>query len=242
MPPDRRRSLSALRVSGCSGMVVPAHVEHLDGWQRPAIDALAQPQPGRVRHRLRAGRRAAEQQHRPVIAGALCRHGPGVVPRIALVLVRGLVLLVDDDQADVGNRREHRRARPDAHPRLAANEPLPFRRALRAGDPRVHDGDDVAEPRLEPLERLRRQRDLRHEHDCAASCGERVGDRVQVHLGLAGAGHAVQQQTRAGAVVQGAQDGVDRDDLLRREWGRRDVGAADGMSPQAGARAGAPRS
>ena len=83
------------------------------------------------------------------------------------------MLLVDDDQADVGERREHRRARPDADPRLAAAQPQPLVVALALAERRVQDRDDVPEARLEAPERLRRERDLGHEHDRAAPGGER---------------------------------------------------------------------
>ena len=56
-----------------------------------------------------------------------------------------------------------------------------------------------AEPRLEPLDRLRRQRNLRHQHDRAFALLQRVVDRLQVDLRLAAAGDAVQQEHRGEA-------------------------------------------
>ena len=72
-----------------------------------------------------------------------------VVAGIGLLLVRGVVLLVDDDQAQAGHRRKHRRARADADARLAAAQPLPLVAALALAEGRVEDRDPVAEPRLE---------------------------------------------------------------------------------------------
>ena len=83
------------------------------------------------------------------------------------------MLLVDDDQADVGERREHRRARPDADARLARAQPEPLVVALALTEPRVQHRDDVAEARLEPPDGLGREADLGHEHDRAAAGGER---------------------------------------------------------------------
>ena len=55
----------------------------------------------------------------------------GVVARVPLVLVGRVVLLVDDDQADVGERREHRRARPDARPAPRPRAAAATRRGAR---------------------------------------------------------------------------------------------------------------
>ena len=79
------------------------------------------------------------------------------------------MLLVDDDQADVAHRREHRRAGAHDDPRVAAGDPVALVAALRPAEGRVEDRDAVAEPAPEPPDRLRRERDLRHEHDGAES-------------------------------------------------------------------------
>ena len=60
------------------------------------------------------------------------------------------MLLVDDDQPEVGDRREDRRARADADPRLAAAQPVPLVAALARAQPRVQHRDPVAEARAEP--------------------------------------------------------------------------------------------
>ena len=60
----------------------------------------------------------------------------GVVARIALLLVGGVVLLVDHHQAQVAHRGEGRRARPDADPRFAGLQALPLVAALARGQPR----------------------------------------------------------------------------------------------------------
>ena len=60
----------------------------------------------------------------------------------------------------------------------------------------VQDRDGVAEAVDEARDDLRRQRDLGHEHDRAAALGERRRGGLQVDLGLARAGDAVQQQPR----------------------------------------------
>ena len=59
------------------------------------------------------------------------------------------MLLVDDDQPEVGDRREDRRARADADPRLAGAQALPLVAALAGAEPRVQQRDPVAEPASE---------------------------------------------------------------------------------------------
>ena len=187
-----------------------AHVDHLDRRQRRAVDALRQPQPRAARGSSRAAAwRCRRRARRPVVRARCAATAPRVVARVALVLVGAVVLLVDDDQAERSQRREHRRARADADPRLAARAAAPTRRGARPRDElRVQHRDGVAEALDEARDDLRRQRDLGHEHDHAlAPALERLGRRAQVDLGLARAGDAVQQQLarRGGAVEDRAR-------------------------------------
>src|SRR3546814_3527078 len=68
------------------------------------------------------------------------------------------------------------------------------------------------------------------DHERLPARGDGLGDRLEVDLGLAGAGHAVQQRDREGIVVGGGAhacaQGLDRRDLLPGELrpGRRRVG------------------
>ena len=55
------------------------------------------------------------------------------------------MLLVDDDQADVGERREHRRPRADDDVDVAAADALPLIVALAVGEPAVLNRDAIAE-------------------------------------------------------------------------------------------------
>ena len=64
-----------------------------------------------------------EQHGRAVPAGAQHGDGAGVVARVGVLLVGRLVLLVDHDQPEVGDRREQGRARADHDRRLAAHDP-----------------------------------------------------------------------------------------------------------------------
>ena len=114
------------------GAVGAAHVDDLDLRQRLPVDAP------RERSRRSAltlsGRGVAlpTSEHGVVVGRAASGDAPGVVARVALVLVGGVVLLVDHDEPDVGDRREDRRARADADLRLAARAAG----ATRRGAPR----------------------------------------------------------------------------------------------------------
>ena len=109
-----------------------AHVEHAHGRQRARVDAVGQ----RAGAAARATSPGAAWRCRTSSRGAgaaraLGGDGARVVARVALVLVGGVVLLVDDDQAEVGDRREHGRARADRDPRLAACAGAATRRSAR---------------------------------------------------------------------------------------------------------------
>ena len=144
-------------------------------------------------HALRARRRAAGDQQRAAPRSALGSDVARVVAGVALVLVGGVVLLVDHDQPQLRDRREDRRARPDADARLALAQAPPLLVALPGCHPRVQDRDRLAEAGAEASHDLRRQRDLRDHHDRPAALRERLLRRAQVDLGLARAGDAVQQ-------------------------------------------------
>src|ERR1700686_231643 len=68
--------------------------------------------------------------------------------------------------------------------------------ALAFGEMAVQDRDRVlrfGETAFEPLDRLRRERNFRDEHNRAMAARERRVNRLQINFGLAAAGHAVQQ-------------------------------------------------
>ena len=140
------------------------------------------------------------------------------------------MLLVDDDQAQVGDGREHRRARPDADARLAAAQTSPLVVALAGAQLRVQDGDGVAEAGLEAGDRLRGQGDLGHEHDPRAR-GRAPPRRRQVDLGLARTGDAVKQELGG---LAGRHRGLDP--LCRRLLRRCERRSGDGRGADDGGR------
>ena len=85
---------------------------------------------GRVLKRLHRRSRGTQHDERSGPASTNDRHVAAVVARRLFLLVGAVVLLVDDDQAEVGERGEDRRARADAHAGLAAAHPPPLVVAL----------------------------------------------------------------------------------------------------------------
>jgi hypothetical protein len=130
------------------------------------------------------------------------------------------VLLVDDDQPEAAHRREDRRPRADHHASLAACDPLALVAPLRIAQGRMEDRDPLAEPSAKAPDRLRRERDLRHEHDRPQPSLERSRTRLQVDLGLPATGGAVEQEMAA-AGVERRDDALDGGRLRLRQRGRR---------------------
>ena len=64
-------------------------------------------------------------------------------PRRPVALVGGVVLLVDDHEADVLERRQQRRPRPDDDVRVACPDPAPLVGALALAQPRVEDATRI---------------------------------------------------------------------------------------------------
>ena len=117
-----------------------------------------------------------------------------VASRIAeslLLLVGRIVFFIDDDESGLRERREDGRAGADHDAGSTAARTAPCGQALRIIEGRVQHGKRCGETIRKPLRQLRRQRDLGHQHQCAAPGRERMLDRVQIDLGLAAAGDAM---------------------------------------------------
>ena len=125
--------------------------------------------------------------------GAHYRHVAGVIDHPLLLLERGLVLLVDDHQAEIGEGQEQGGPRADHHRgralgRRPPGDPARARRQVGMPDRR---GD--AEALGEALQPLRRERDFRQQHQRLPPLCDAGDDGLEIHLGLAGAGHSVEQ-------------------------------------------------
>ena len=197
-PASRRRSISPTR-----GIGAP---------MRAASDERRRRGPA-----LGARRGRAVDGHCALERRALRGDGPRVVARVGLLLVRRVVLLVDDDQSHPAHGREDRRACADHDPRLPARDAVALVAPLGISQRRVDDRDAVAESLPEATDRLRREGDLRHEDDRAEAPLETCGARLEIDLGLAASGRPLEQHVVADALVEGRDDLGDRRTLVVSE-------------------------
>ena len=193
------------------GLVLPA--EALREREPPVAAAP------RVHHRLDRRRRRGEHDRNVRDACAHHRHVARVVVHAVFLLVDGVVLLIDHDQAEVRVGQEQRRARADHHVHLARRDRVPGARALACAELRMPFGGPHAEALREAVEELRGERDLRHQDQRLAALADRLGDRLEIDLGLARAGDAVEQVDREAAVRDGAAQDVGRHALRAGQLG-----------------------
>ena len=150
-------------------------------------------------------RRGGAQHERTAVAPRhLGRHLARVVTRAGALLIAGLVLLVDDDEAQVVKRAKERRAGAHDHARGTAGDHIPLVQALAGRKARMEHGDRLTKARAKAADGLGRQRDLGHEHARRATGCEHALDGGEVHLGFAGAGDAVDKDHVSVGVKTGA--------------------------------------
>ncbi len=150
-----------------------------------------------VHEALERWRGAAEHDaHAPPLAAPERRIARVIAHRV-LLLVRAVVLLVDDDEVEPRHRGEDRQPRAEHDIGRAFRSLAPIRNPLAFGKPAMQRDRARAGQRLpHTRHELRRQVDLGDEHqNLAAACDAACG-RAQIHLGLAAAGDAVQQEGR----------------------------------------------
>ena len=170
------------------------HVHDLHPGQRRAVGARAQRAPRQRMPGLRARR------GRAVDDGGAGRARPpggdlaGVVAGRGVLLVRGVVLLVHDHQAEPADRREDGASRAQDHVGVALADAPVLLRPLGGRQRRVPDGDALPQARAQPPQQLRREGDLGHQDDAAPAPRPRRRDGPQVDLGLAGSRHPVEEE------------------------------------------------
>jgi transaldolase len=125
-----------------------------------------------------------------------------MIDETLLLFERAVVLLVDDDQAQVDEGQEQGRPRPDHDIAPTGDHGFPHLAAAWRGDAGMPFGRSRAEPGRDPLDQGLGQGDLGQEDQ---DLGGRIGaqnprDRLQIGLGLARARDPVQQEgTKAAA-------------------------------------------
>ena len=165
-----------------------------------------------LRGPCRLHRRRGRPQHQrgPLAAAEKFRHVPGVIPGRILRLIAALLLLVQNNQSQVPQRRENGGAGAQNHLDLPPPDPLPLVIPLRHTQAAVEHGGPVSEIGEELPHHLRRQRDLRHQHHDISAPGQHLLHQPQIDLGLSAAGDALKQhRLRRGLLCQ-------REDLVER--------------------------
>ena len=134
-----------------------------------------------------------EQQQRVILRAAELGNVARVIARRIFRLVACLLLLVEDNEADVRQRRKHSAACAKHNMHLAAADTLPLVVAFCERQRAVQHRNIIAELGSEAAQDLRRERDFRHEQHGSFSAAQCFLDEFQVDLRFAAGSHAVQQ-------------------------------------------------
>ena len=196
---------------------------------------------------LRAGE-AAGQMHMAVAAGARIdvafdrRRGRGqnnrelakvgahdghitrLIVHAIVLLEAGVVLFVDDDEAEIGVRQVKRGAGADDDACLAGCNTAPGAAALGRREGRVPFDGSAAEAAMEAVEELARQRDLGQHDEGLVALLQRAGDGFEINFRLTRAGHAVEQRSGEVAAVYRRLQRLYGDGLIIGECGDRGGG------------------
>src|SRR5579864_9085144 len=103
------------------------------------------------------------------------------------------MLLVDDDGAELRHGHEDRRAGTEDDARATAESLAPGFEPLGIGERRMQYRDGCGEALAETRDELRREADLRHQHQHRSILREEALREAQIHLGLAASGHPFQK-------------------------------------------------
>ena len=122
------------------------------------------------------------------------------------------MLFIDDDDPEVRNRSEDRRASPEHDARVSAEGASPRPEPLGIGERRVEHCHRRVESIAESPNELRRQTDLGHQHERAPTLLENALHETQVYLGLAAARDAVEDE--GAEAIEHLANSVDRHPLL----------------------------
>jgi len=140
------------------------------------------------------GRGRTEHNRQVLLARTQQGQIAGVVAQAFLLFIRGVVLLVDDDQAGILHRREQGRTGTDDDVRLAIAGGEPGIESFTIVDVGVQQRDPGVEALFEAGERLWPQVDLGDQHQRLLAGFQYSMNQLQVDLGLAAAGHPRQQE------------------------------------------------
>jgi len=147
----------------------------------------------------------------------------GVIAHAIFLLEAGLVRLVDDDQAKIGIRQEQRGARADDHPGAAVRKRPPVVLALGLFHTAVPGQRFGTEPGFKTIEKRLGQGDFRQQHQHLPVLPQGLGNGLEIDLGLARAGHAVEQKRLESRRAHGLDQHVADSVLVLAEINRAEV-------------------
>ncbi len=172
------------------------------------VAALAEVVPALERRRRAAQHHRAGGELRSIDGRIACR-----ISQAFLLLEGAVVLFVDHDERKLGQGREHRQARAENDAGIAACGSQPCRSACHVLEPAVHQGKLGFGKRFpEAAFELWRQADLGNQHERLPAAFQHARDEMEIDLGLAASGDAVQEHRREAAEVR--CDGVYRAGLV----------------------------
>ena len=120
-----------------------------------------------------------------------------MVSGAVLLFIRGIVLLVHDDEAQILNRGKHGRAGAYGNAGLAAVNGVPFIESLAVAHCAVENGHvafAAGKAALESRHCLRGERYFRHQDEDSLTLDQRMARSLQIHLCLAGTSHPLQEE------------------------------------------------
>src|SRR5579862_5558883 len=151
-------------------------------------------------------RRGASQDHRDIAqARTIDREIASVVANAVLLLVRGIVLFVDDDEPQLRQLREDGQAGAHDELRIAARRSQPMRAARSDREAAVQQSDaNTGQRGSDTLLELRRQVDLRDQKKRLKTSGDDPCGPSQIYLAFSASGHPLQ---KGGEKAQGMRYG-----------------------------------
>ena len=177
---------------------VASQIDRVDHGREPAAGTVGQRQRRvaaavGIGHRLQRRRRRDENCWNVAQPRAHHRHVARVIGDAVLLLEGRIVLLVDDDEAELAKGQEQSGTGTDHHTCFALENRPPGPPALEPAEVGVPFARRRAEARTKARAPLCAQRDLRQQHQNLQLVGERRSDRFEVDLRFAGPGHAVDE-------------------------------------------------
>ena len=123
-----------------------ALIDHRNTGQRSVLNPLRQREreilaaPGIV-ERLKGWRGAAQDDHGAALLRPYDGHIARMIPRRFFLLIRGVVLLINDDQTEIVQRRKDRRAGANRNARLTTGQAPPLVEPFAGREPAVEHGN-----------------------------------------------------------------------------------------------------